>query len=1023
MRVRQALKAGGIACLVVALCILARPLSVPGSTPTVTEWFFGRAVAFAQEVRPIGPLPETLPTLAPSPSPVPAPLQNGLPPQGSSAPSVVRGGPVTVALTGTIGLAKRYASGLTQTNPGESDFGGILEIARRTANTAARIDLPTAVSSSGSRSALGQMSVEYDTARSSFLFGPQPLAPLGLVPLGQTVRGPAMLYPLSHGADILVYQGSTASGATEAFRILGGRLRMPTRGGAAAFSFYDASAKSGGRIAGLVFDYAATGAHRSLTFEGAATRNIGVPGYDDGLGTALAGQYDLFTKNGGQTTLVIRDFAKNFVALAGANAAATADRFAEIGLRRPVPRGSIAVSVSQEALSGATNQADLRRDVSVSQRLGRQTDVALAFDDDRSVAFDGPHWNGTGTLSMTAQVGRYASQFQLGLTKQTGIGQDPTAGITYGAGLARQLGTTAFLVNYTYARQGGGLLGISTSDTTSLSASHDFAKTGVITQLAFSHSSVPGQRTASFLPQLSIVRRLGPVFTLTLQATGQFQRDNTAQGQHSVQIGVNLGAPFTFGNGVATGRVNPRLPASIVGTVVVANANTLVNPLVGNAGLGGIGVVLDGSRTVRTDSLGRFQFQFVQPGRHSVELDPATLPRGLTADVPIVSLLIGGGQQVQTNLLLSSFSEVDGVVTGTDPNGPVPVVDATVVLDGKLRTTTNGQGRFAFGHLLPGAHAVVIDQSSLPATIQLDNLTAAVEVGAAERRRVEFVGKPLGSVRGSLRYDSSGDPGENGKPVLNAYIVANPGDRAAIVDDNGDYILDNMPAGTYTLTVDEETLPDDRGVVSNTPLNVTLAAGGSVTDANFTIGQKLRAVVFSFSGGKTNVISAFVRDHPFPAGSEAHIRVTTSETSKRVTARAFGTTSLLAAENDGGKHWAGELRIPAGTPAGRYDYTVHAEGAAHGDGGGTIRVDPTLALIRLITQPKLPHKAQYAHVFLYEQAGLHAGDLIIWADGKRTVLPPSKARGLFVFDVRVGEVPYRGMVISGGDQYPVSIGS
>ena len=1024
MRVRQAMKACGIVCMVVGLWILARPLSAPGSSPTASEWLFGRAVALVQEVSPLGPLPETVPTLVPSPSPAPTAPENGVPPQGPSAPSVVRGGPLTVALTGNLGLARHFVTGLVQTNPGESTFGGMLEIGRRTANTAARIDLPTTVASGGgSRSLFGQMSAEYDTARSSFLFGPQPLAPLGLVPLGQTVRGPAMLYPLRRGGDLLFYEGSTISGATDAFRVLGARLRLPTRAGASAVSLYDASANNGGRIAGIVLDYAATSPRRSLTFEGVATRNAGVPGYENGLGTALAGQYDLFTKNGGQTTFVARDFARNFVQLAGANAAATGDAFGEIGLRRIIPRGTVAFSVSDEALSGATNQTDVRRDLSISQLLGRQTDFALAFDDDRSLAIDGPHWNGSGTVSVSSQLGRYASQLQLGLTRQTGIGQDPTAGITYGAGVARQLGATAFLLNYTYARQGGGLLGISTNDTTSLSASHEFQKTGVIAQVGFSHSSVPGQTTASFLPQLSIVRRLGPIFTLTVQATGQFQRGDGVAGQHSVQIGVNLGAPFAIGNGVATGRVNPRLPASIVGTVIAANANTLVNPLVGNTGLGGIGVVLDGSRTVRTDSLGRFQFQFVQPGRHSVELDPATLPRGLTPDVPIVSLLVSGGQQVQTNLVLSSFSEVDGVVMGTGPSGQVPVVDATVLLDDKLRTTTDGQGRFAFGHLLPGTHSVVIDPSSLPATIQLDNLKTSVEVGGAERRRVEFVGKPLGSIRGSLRYDGSGDPGENGKPVLNAYVVANPGDHAAIVDDNGNYILDNMPAGAYDLTVDEDTLPDDRGVVSTTPLHVTLPAGGSLADANFTIGQKLRAVVFSFSQGKTNVINAFLRDHPFPSGGAAHIRVTTSEPSKRVTVTVFGVTSPLSAQDEEGKRWSGELRIPANTSAGRYDYTVHAEGAASGDGGGKIAVDPSLTLMRLITQPKVPHKAQYAHVFLYEQAGLHAGDLIIWADGNRTVLPAAKAPGLFVFDVRVGAMPYRGVVVSGGDRYPIAIGS
>src|SRR5581483_3884297 len=86
--------------------------------------------------------------------------------------------------------------------------------------------------------------------------------------------------------------------------------------------------------------------------------------------------------------------------------------------------------------------------------------------------------------------------------------------------------------------------------------------------------------------------------------------------------------------------------------------------------------------------------------------------------------------------------------------------------------------------------------------------------------------------------------------VLDAYVVAEPGDFAAITDEDGSFVLDNLPPGNYTIDVDPDTVPDDTGNIGGAQA-IDLHPNEHVDGLSFTIGHKIKPVVFSIKSVET----------------------------------------------------------------------------------------------------------------------------------------------------------------------------
>lgn len=187
-------------------------------------------------------------------------------------------------------------------------------------------------------------------------------------------------------------------------------------------------------------------------------------------------------------------------------------------------------------------------------------------------------------------------------------------------------------------------------------------------------------------------------------------------------IGVSLSQGLGFSNGgvrglfAASGR-----PMSYVEGVVYIDANENGKRDRGEKPLAGIPVKLAGRRT-KTDSNGRYCFDFVNTGIYRLGLDQ----EGLSADYTPVTDSLVIKVSPNANLKQDFGVTLNGTIEGTvfvDLNNDgtyqadEPVIPwVKVVLDGNKECYTDNRGNFAFGNVNIGEHTVKI-ASSPPGTL------------------------------------------------------------------------------------------------------------------------------------------------------------------------------------------------------------------------------------------------------------------------------------------------------------------
>jgi hypothetical protein len=1035
---RTVARAAGMVLTACAFFTNVRPLSTPASDPTITQTAMANVGSVANAVvavvapdpAPIGPLPENVPSAVPSATPLPTrgapynPANNALPPS--------RGGPITIGVNGNVNVSRHAefggGSGASAASTGSdtsATIGASIDIARRTAQTTARVDLPTNLSGQGGGQ-IGGITGEYDTTKLSYVYGSQTISGLNLVPLGSTARGIAVISPLRHGGDVTLFAGPGQAGSPTFFA-RGVRFRLPVHNGFAGITIFDAKVENdAGRSDGISFGLANRIGALQTGSEVVVERNSDVAGVPNGITYAAQSRIDALAGLSA-ASLTLRDQNRNFESI-GSSATTDADVYGELDLRRSSRNGS-AVSLDFADEKSVTDEVmtTQRQSVTYDRRVGATGSGSLSVTTSNTDNAGSREWNGTSQLSYGGTFRNVAVQANVTASRQTTDDADPSASYGFGLGASKLFSQTmsgnAF---YTYQQQTSAATGVQESAQFTVGLSRQFKKTSLLGQIALSHSSQTGTSDQRALdPSVTASRRISPVFTANVGVNGDFRRDrlNPSANAHTVGVNVSLGAPVAFGNGIVNGRINPKLPASIDG-FVAQDGVSQIGSFGLTTGVSNILIVLDGTRSVRTDSRGQFSFQFITPGKHDVVIDPGSLPRGLTADQPSTSVTLQGGQNVHLALGVGTFGTVEGHLFGRDSKGAfVPVPDATVVLDDGTKTQTNAAGFYGFGRLLPGKHSVHVALDTVPANLELGvDGAKSVSVVAGERITVDFVGAALGSIEGDLVYDGSFDQTEAGKPVLNAYVVADPGDHAAIVDDYGHFVIDNLPAGEYSVSVDADTLPDDHGTVSETPLAAKLAAGGSVDKLHFTIGSKPRNVVFSFKQGDVNVLDVHVPLSPQPAGVGVPITVKTSEAATAVNVTGIGGPPVALTPTADKKSWHGLLHVSALARSGVIPLTVKAEGPHPGDGSASITINQDLQIAFFVLNPARPTVNQFVHVRARFFTEVQQGDRIAWSDGAVTVL--GKPQGSIVsFDVKMAAVPYVGTLTAGGRQYRVVLRS
>lgn len=910
---------------------------------------------------------------------------------------------------------------IAQSNSSAMSSAGLLvHLERRTASTTLQFAVPAGVSSRAGR--LGEIQAGFYSPLYALLFGGQPLSILGGVPVGQTLRGPSVQLPLRGGGDLVVFSGPAIGSNQDLVRVQGLRARTRIHNALVEFGLDRVSDKSGDTATDVVLGLAGQNASGTLSqaLEGAWQHERATPGFATN-GAAFAYRADY----GGMrsySSLTVRHIPSGFLSI-GNGALSADDLISAAWHGGRETQYSVNESLERTG-AGESMQTQRYGTFTVTHGFHSGMNVLLTLNDQRqSSVAQGVQWLGQANLQTAVPLRSMNAIFGVQATRSTGS-FDPFAQVTYSTQLQRFFGSSNLTTGYQWSRQVG-------AGSTTATGLGNVALTMPInrrTSMTFSTSLgrtiSPSSNAAQFMPLLSVQHLFTPALSVAVTYGQQFLRDTlnpSANGRTKV-FNIQLAAPFAIGSGLVTGRADPNLPATITGSVLEDQSvrGTLIPAL--PDGVGNVAVVLDNEQVQRTDLSGRFQFNFVTPGVHTLRLETASLPRGVTSDQPYATIAVSGGQSGQLNFRIGTYGAIAGHLYGLNPDGSqFPVSGATVIVDKNYRAVTDSFGAFGIGRLAAGTHVVGIDAGTLPANVSFgEDAKKTVAVSNGDISKVDFVASHLGSIAGTILYDPLLGPPYTGG-VNNAYVVAEPGDHAAISDPDGSFLIDNLPPGAYTVNIDPETIEDGLNA-SGGPYAEMLAPGQQIQDLHFIVRKQMKAIVFSFQGGTSAPPPAqlLVRTAALPPGGATTVEFHAAAKAHAATVSAFARGVDLAYDKKTSA-WIGVVSVPMGTKNGRYDLHAQLQGDLPLTAKAPVVVDDTIPVATFVISPRNPLIGQFVTVRAHFLCDVREGDEIHWLDGQITKLAKPVSGRVFLFTVKISEHQMSGILLSGASKLPITL--
>jgi hypothetical protein len=548
------------------------------------------------------------------------------------------------------------------------------------------------------------------------------------------------------------------------------------------------------------------------------------------------------------------------------------------------------------------------------------------------------------------------------------------------------------------------------------------------TQLALTasrqRSVVDGVVTSTATTGFSLSRQLFAGLGLAL--TGTRVKQSGIGGGTANTLGLQITGPLNLGTQY-TGRGNPNLPASIVGHVFLTDTDTTYGGT-RNRGAANALVVLDGARSQRTDAQGSFAFRLVTPGQHTVTVEPATLGPGTVIDRESRPVQVAGGQIANVDFYAGPFAAVAGRVFERTSDGQTkPLAGVAITVDKDQTTVSGPDGRYQVGRLTTGPHTISLQDGSLPASVQLSGAPQRpIQVSQGAVSTVDWTVVPLAVVAGHVMFSPDAGFGDLAG-AKDVYVLAEPGDHAAITNEDGSFALADLPPGTYTLSVDPETLPDGNDVLDGPTTPFVIKGGEQIGGVRFTLGPKAKDVVFSFDDKKKVPLAVRVTPDRVPPGAAIAVLVKPQEDIGKAALHIESDfVPSFPMQWEAGKHaYAAVFNVPLGLQAGTYALRVVLEGERTGTADASFEVDPRVPLVTVHTVPERPSPGHTIHVVAKILAPVQGGDELRFEDGYAVRLPAPHGI-VYAFDVRLWGhgLPYRGTITNAQHvRIPFVIGS
>jgi len=964
---------------------------------------------------------------APAPSPTPATaavaMPGALPVPSVSAPPRRRGwfgqGPIVLKGDGTYQLGLNRAS-RNGTAVAADNYSTALSMVAERRTEQSSVSVSSAFGYGAGSLAAGSLIVGYRTPKYGLTYGQVTGPSDSQLQIGGFARGISLAVPVRNG-DVSYLVSTAQQTDSTTYRIYGLRRSWNALGGyLSAAQYYGASEQGGGHQSITDVGYRRYGTKLSTDTEVAVASNHGIGNVRDGAQLAAAFHADLQGANS-NASLGLRFDPAGFQTLTG-----TLDGgfSGDLSLRRHSERfGDVNLNFghTDDKFDGGVlhqNRVTLSGGRSWAH-LGVQYVAGL----------DGSHSDGGSSLQRTAGITLNESLGKLGLfesyqTSSVAGGNGSAAQRQLAVGVSRPLfgGTAAYQFSRS-ALSGGDSTGDALAQSFSYRRSLGKKLDAQITQTVQT-SANNGIVTKLTETTVGLVRRLSSV--VAVQVSGSAFKQTGLGGGSGTAFQASLVGPFGFGQPRAsTGRANPNLPAVIRGVVTYSPSTT---PFAANApaikGYNNVLVVLDGRITQRTDANGEFEFRFVPQGTHVVRLDPATVQPGLITDREYQTLNVQGGQTTTVSFAVGNFAGVGGTVIAADAAGHKRgLANVGIAVDGIQAVTTTPDGHYAIGRLSAGAHTVEIVESTLPSTVAfVGDKKKTVTVTPGTSTPLNFVATPLGSIAGTVMAPADGGFGQLAG-LKNVYVVAQPGEHAVITDDDGAFILDNMPPGSYTLSVDPDTIPDGLSVLSGPEGPIAVEGGASLAGVIFKLGAGAKQVVYTFSDGRRQPIQVSTDPAAVPPGGVLRVIARTGAKDVKelvVESDVFGGFPLHLDPHLG--FWTGSVVVPALTK-GDYALSVTAHRKDVTDATSLVPVDPRIPLFLIRFTPRNPEAGHTMRVSLKSMAPVEEGDAVVMEDGYKVLLPKPSGH-LFTFDMRLWRkgFPYSGsLVTKRGQSYPLSL--
>lgn len=316
----------------------------------------------------------------------------------------------------------------------------------------------------------------------------------------------------------------------------------------------------------------------------------------------------------------------------------------------------------------------------------------------------------------------------------------------------------------------------------------------------------------------------------------QFRPENLALSEPRVEAQFMAGMRYEFDTGV---RWNPI--GSFEGTVFKDLNGDGVRQTE-EPGIEGMVVTASGGKVATTGKDGHYLIRSVSGKNAALTLDSSKFPYGFTPTSSLrLELPIVHGQTQRADFGLTPRSQVGGLLfndlnfNGKFEPGEPGVRKVKLDLDGKPSARTNGQGVYTFSDVLAGEHEVSIDLLTLPdGYLPLDVPRRSFTLFEGIRYEINFPLRAKRTLAGRVFLDANAngaaDKGEKGIAGVTVFLGGEP----AATDEDGYYLYDNLPSGSYELRLSQEGLPE--GSVPPPPTEIQLPIEPvTVADRDFAV--------------------------------------------------------------------------------------------------------------------------------------------------------------------------------------------